>query len=76
MNFEIKQAREVLGAIAVAPLPLNSLKAICEAFSRGRSTVKSWEKAGAPISREGKGVKTRYATEYNLLLNWLVSRRG
>lgn len=56
--------------VKVEPRPLTSLNAICEAFGRGKRTVRQWFAQGAPIWRDGD----TYGGDYHEINAWLISR--
>lgn len=64
---------EFIMPLGVTPMPLNSRKEICKILDIGRNKFEKLVARGAPIVKEGKGLKTTYSAEYNQLQAWRVA---
>lgn len=56
--------------VVYSPVILTSIKQISREFGVPDSTVRKWEREGAPIIKDGEGSHTRYRTEKAELWAW------
>jgi len=62
--------------ISYVPKILRNMTEICEEMGVGKTTVRAWVKAGAPITVEGSAKKIRYSTEALQLQIWRHLKRS
>ncbi len=61
---------ENIWCVAIAPVHLKGMEAICKVFGKSRNTIKTWCKNGAPIAFDGYCYYAEYMTLFTWFLNY------